>query len=243
MGAGGLMSGTFLAASLKVGMPGKSFGKFSRLVMKRHWVYGRWAAAARLPMRVPRIIIMSALPVWAGLEATGTLHALSNPIMPTVQVIGAISLLLIPTLSRARDTPKYFKIAGGMLGAFILATCLYWVLIGTFNKFVINLLYSGNYIESAGLLWFLGVQPVFTAAVSVLGAGFSAVEKPKYVFWAYMIGTIIGLPITLYLMSQYQLIGAIVGSIIMNLITTLVLCGFFVSLRMSFKRSVQEQVN
>ena len=241
MAMGGLVSGVFLMSVLRVGFPGSSFGRFAKLITKRHWIYGRWALAARVPMRVPRIIILSLLPVWAGLEATGTLQAISNPIMPAVQVIGAISLLLIPTLARVRETPTFFKLTGGMLGAFVLVTCVYWLLLGLFHDFIINLLYSGNYTEASSLLWYLGVQPVFTAAVSVLSAAFSSIEKPKYVFWSYTVGTTIGLPTTILLMSKYQLIGAIVGSIVMNLITTLVLCAFFVYLKISSNRATSLQ--
>ncbi|NND70182.1 MAG: hypothetical protein HKN43_01245 [Rhodothermales bacterium] len=243
MGAGGLVSGVFLLIQMKVGLPGRGFGRFARTVTKRHWVYGRWALAARVPMRVPRIIILSFLPIWAGLEATGTLQALSNPIMPVVQVIGAISLLLIPTLSRERESNRFFRITASMFVLFVGITGISWALLGIFNGEIISLLYSGNYSEDSHLLWYLAVQPVFTAIVSVLSAGFSAVEKPKFVFWAYFIGTLIGLPITIFLMSTHQLVGAIVGSIVMNFITSAVLCIFFVFLKIRFDRvpSIQSE--
>ncbi len=234
MALGGLMSGIFLMIRLRIPLPAPKFGRFSRIVLMRHWVYSRWAIAARLPMRIPRIVVLSALPIWAGLEATGTLQALSNPVMPIVQVIAAVSLLLIPTLSRIRGTNAFFKLVTGSLAVFVLVTAVYWVLLGVFHKLVITTLYAGNYNEASSLLWYLGAQPVFTAAISVLGAGFSAIEQPKYVFWSYLVGAIVGLPLTFYLMAKYQLLGAVIGSIGMNLITTIALAVFFISVREKF---------
>lgn len=237
MAFGGLLSGLFLMTQLGVSFSGKSSSRFSNLILRRHWIYSRWAIAARLPMRIPRIIVLSALPIWAGLEATGTLQALSNPVTPIVQVLSAVSLLLIPTLARKRGTIQFSRLVTRSFAAFIVVTGLYWLALGLLNEFVIKILYGGNYADASALLWYLGAQPVFTAAISVFGAAFSAIEQPKYVFWSYLTGAAIGLPITLGLMAKYQLIGAVFGSLVMSFITTAALICLYVVQRDKFRNT------
>lgn len=235
MAFGGLLSGLFLMARLNVSFSRIKSSRFTNLVLRRHWIYSRWAIAARLPMRIPRIIVLSALPIWAGLEATGTLQALSNPVTPIVQVLSAVSLLLIPTLARMRGTIQFSRLVTRSFFGFIVVTGLYWLALGLCHELVVKILYRGNYADASALLWYLGAQPVFTAAISVFGAAFSAIEQPKYVFWSYLVGAALGLPVTLLLMSKYQLIGAVFGSLVMSFLTTAVLIAIYLVQRDKFR--------
>lgn len=184
------------------------------LAMKDHWHYGRWAAAAGLVGYIPSQVSYLILPLFYGLEDSGSLRALTNLVMPFLQANAALCLLLLPRLVRARGTPAYAKtvrwatlfLAGGPI--------VYWVLLGLFNGTITHLLYDGRFDADSGLLWLIGLQPVFAALFGIYHAVLDSQQRPDYVFYASLASAIASLTIGVVMTKMMGLKGVAWASII-----------------------------
>lgn len=240
MGGAGLLSGLFIAYRLDIPWLGFRTNRFRVDVFKRHWDYGRWAAATRIPMRAPGSLILMVLPIWGGLAAAGTLKALMNLVQPMLQMTAALTILLIPRLSRVRDQPQMFTLTRIMLGVFVGGGTLYWLIVSGFARPIIDLLYDGQYVEFAHLLWILALQTVLTAAIEIFSAALRAHERPDWIFWAYTISASVGLPLSFVLIAVTGLLGAIVGTIS---IYTATLCAMFYYYRKLKRQQISDQTS
>ncbi|MEM6334914.1 MAG: hypothetical protein AAF752_00005, partial [Bacteroidota bacterium] len=132
-------------------------------VLTQHWAYGRWASATGMLEWVPGYLSFLILPVAATIAASGALKALQNFIMPVVQVYAALSVLLIPVLVRARRNDTFWQTTFGMLGLMSAGTFVYWMVLGFFGEPLMLWLYQGEFMEYAGLLWWVGALPFVSA--------------------------------------------------------------------------------
>ncbi len=182
-------------------------------VLAKHWAYGRWSAATGLLMWVPGNMYFLVLPIWAGLDASGELKALNNIIMPPLQVISALSVLLLPTLVRVRQAGTFGTMIRRMVLLFVGGSVIYWLVAGLWGETLLDWIYGGQYLDMAPLLWIFGALPVTASIVAVLGGALRAREQPDRVFWAYVAATLVALTGGLGATYVYGVAGAIAGLI------------------------------
>ena len=240
MGGAGLVAGLVLAWHLGLSWKPLKRNAFSKEVLREHWQYGRWAAAARLPMRVSSSAIMMVLPIWAGLAAAGGFQASLNLIMPVTQINGALGLLLIPTLARVKGRPEFFTTTRRMLLLFGASAGLYWLMMGLLGGPVMAWLYDGRYDDHASLLWILGALPVLAGLIEVMSSALRANERPDRIFWCYAAAATIGLPIALLLVGLRGLSGAAVGTVLVSAVTATAMAVVFQGLRREQPRAAHE---
>ena len=203
------------------------------MVVTDHWRYGKWSAATVFLMWVPGNIYYSLFPMTHGLATSGALRALHNLVLPLLHAISALGLLVLPSLSATayigRQTLLQRKV-WRLLSIFAGGSAVYWAILAMLHQPLVEWLYGGKYIKEAYLLVILGFLPVSASAVSVLGAALRAIERPDYVFKAYLLtcisGLIVGIPMAIF----YGLLGAILGHIVSSLTTALAMGWGFLKL-------------
>lgn len=242
MAVAGLLSGAAIAGRLGIRWMPLRTDRFRLDILKRHWTYGRWAAAARIPMRAPGSIILMVLPIWGGLAASGTLKALMNLVQPLLQTTAALGILLVPRLTQVRNQPRLFTLTRIMLVLFTGAGLAYWLTISSLSGPIVEWLYNGQYVRYAHLLWILGLQAVLTAAIEVINATLRATEKPNWIFWAYTISASVGLPVSLLLIAFAGLEGAVVGNVVLYLATLAAMVFFYRRLKNSLLEASNSSV-
>lgn len=212
MGFSSLVVSLWLAVRLHVKRP-PPFRRdsLSRAALVDHWRYGRWSVAQEATTWAPGNIYFLLLPLWGGLEASASLKALSNFVMPVSMGIVAFYSFLLPSLTQARGEARFGTLVRNSLVLFVFGSVLYWLLLGLFHDPLVAWLYGGQYREDAQLLWLLGSIPLAMSVQMILGATLQAFERPDQVFKGYAFSAILGLTLGVTLTFACGITGAAVG--------------------------------
>jgi O-antigen/teichoic acid export membrane protein len=214
MGISSLMVSLWLMARLRVKRPRLRDNELVRDSLEEHWKWGRWSVATVALGWFPGNVFYLLLPLWGGLEATASFKALMNLLMPMLQANAALSVLLLPILVRAREHSRLGAYTRFALIPFVLVPTLYWTLLGLFHKPLVSLLYGGLYTEHANLLWLVGLVPIATAVKMVTTQSFRALERPDWLFWAYVFSAVVAVTIGAGVTYLWGIVGAGVGLLI-----------------------------
>jgi O-antigen/teichoic acid export membrane protein len=158
------------------------------------------------------------LPIWGGLEVGGSFKALMNLVTPMQQTITSLTVLLLPFLVRAREQSRFGSSVRLSLIPLVLASALYWLVIGVFHDQVVFLAYGGQYAEYADLLWILGLLPVALATNEVFAQALRALERPDALFRAYALYAVIGGILAVGFMYKWGIVGAVVGIVVSRVV-------------------------
>jgi O-antigen/teichoic acid export membrane protein len=211
MALASLIASLWLASRLRVsGSPATASGLAGE-AFRDHWGYGRWAVATMALGWIPGNVYYLLLPLWQGLEAGAALKAVTNLILPIQHMYGALGMLLVPALVRARDRAKFDRLVH--VGAVLLSagSLAYWMLLITFHRSVMAWLYGGQYAGYVEVLWLLGIVLLAGALGSVLGGALRALERPDQVCRASWFSTVVVLTFGVGSMVLWGVRGAGLG--------------------------------
>jgi len=211
MGFASLLSGLLITVGLRVSLSLPAKDGLASEAFKSHWSYGRWLASMGILVWISMQVYYLVLPAWWGLEATATLRALMNLVLPAMHGYTALSIILTPALVRARGSDELGRLARLALSVFVFTAFVYWAALGLLHGPLTTWLYKGQYSEYSGLLWLLGLLAVFAALETALSAVLRAFERPDYLFWAYVPSTIISVTAGVGLTAVWGITGAAVG--------------------------------
>jgi O-antigen/teichoic acid export membrane protein len=214
MGVSSLIVSLWLAIRLQVNMPPLRQNDQVRDALKKHWEYGRWSMATAMLQWTPANIYYLLLPIWVGFEASASLKALMNLLMPVLQTNAALSAILLPILVQAKGHSGFHSRMRFAVATFILGSALYWILLGVFNRPLVSLLYEGKYLAYADMLWLLGLLPVASGVIAATSAALRAMERPDQLFRAYVPPTIIALTLGILLVFVWGTVGAAVALVL-----------------------------
>jgi O-antigen/teichoic acid export membrane protein len=146
---------------------------------------------------------------------------------PLQHTVLALATLLIPVLVRQRDRNGVRRIKHTvvqLLAIFVPIGLLYLLLLAIFRAPILNFLYAGRYgSASVWAVIAIGILPITTGIAALLGAALRALERPRLIFWSYLVSVVvacsIGIPITL----RQGVAGAVVSLVIGELATVVVL--------------------
>ncbi|MGB9177716.1 MAG: hypothetical protein WCB68_00605 [Pyrinomonadaceae bacterium] len=225
MGTASAVAGIWLLSRLRGDSPrGEGQPVASREALRGHWAYGRWALATSILMWVPLNFFFVVLSVRVSAEASATLRALTNLVLPLLQANAALGVLLLPSLvQRSIDRASFAKLLRSALTLFAIAASLYALAVGVSGQMIIHVVYGGKYDSSAGLLWLLLLIPLFDGACVVLAAALRSMERPDRVFWANLIAACFVLTIGVAATSALGLAGAAYGMICADILAVMVL--------------------
>jgi O-antigen/teichoic acid export membrane protein len=216
MGGAGLVSGLALVVVLQPTFPRLRWSDgFLQLASRAHWGYGRWTAATGLMGWTPGWIWYIVLPAWVGLEAGGTLRALTNFTLPMSHVLSALGTILVPTFvaSKKKSARRYALLFWGCLILLGGAALVYWGLISYFGEMLVAWVYDGKYASQSYLLIILCFVPVIKALTTVADSSLHSSERPDLVFYGSLAAFVLTLTLGLALTYVYGLSGAVWGEL------------------------------
>lgn len=210
MAGASLVSGLWLVRNLKVDEK-TEVGELARETISNHWRYGRWAVGTAALMWFPGNSFLLLLPSWWGLEASAVYRAMLNLLLPVMNFTTALGGLLLPSLVRLREGPRFESKVFRLTLLFVVAPLTYWVFLGGLGERIIQMLYGGNYGNYSHLLWLAGLIPLMAAVSSVYGAALRALELPNRVFMTYACSTGLAVTVGLALVRARGVEGALIG--------------------------------
>lgn len=234
MGFSSLVVSLWLAVRLHIKRPPPfRRDKLPHAALVDHLRFGRWSVATQALAWAPANIYFLLLPLGGGLEASASMKALTNLMLPAQMTIGALSALLLASLTQARGEARFGTLVRYSIGLFVFGSGLYCLLVGLFHDSLVAWLYEGKYGEVAQLLWILGLIPVIYSVSQVLYAALQAFERPDQVFRAHAISTIPGLMLGVALMFAWGVVGAAVGMLAYQIANAGAMTYLFTTLRRS----------
>lgn len=156
-------------------------------VLADHWQYGRWACATSILSWVPLNFFFVMLSVAVSLQASANLKALSNLVLPLLQINAALGTLLLPAMvTRVADSENFGKLLRLSLVLFASVAILYALIVGAVGSAIVPLLYGNRYSSNSELLWLLLLIPILDGVMMVLSSALRSLLQPKKVFWAQL---------------------------------------------------------
>jgi O-antigen/teichoic acid export membrane protein len=186
MGGAGAITGLWLLRYLHKAIDEEGTIVF-RSVIEDHWRYGRWAVGTSLLMWVPLNFFFVVLSIQVNFEASATLKALSNLILPLLQTNAALGALLLPTMvARGSEGEQFKKLLRSSLLLFAAGAVLYSLGIGILSRPLVHLLYGNKYDAHANLIWLLLLIPLLDGSMVVLASALRSLARPDQVFRGYL---------------------------------------------------------
>lgn len=180
-----------------------------RQVVEMHWRYGRWACATAVLMWVPLNLFFAVLSIAVNLEASATLKALSNLVLPVLQANAALGTLLLPLMvSRVSSREQFSKLLRISVTFFAALAVIYSLFIGIFGRRLVGFLYGGQYEFESVVLALLLIIPLLDGLMMVLANALRAYEMPDRIFWSNLAIAIVVLTVGVYAATTYGLWGA-----------------------------------
>jgi O-antigen/teichoic acid export membrane protein len=210
-----IVAGAFVAREL----PGSAVGNVSFTdgeprYWSEHWKYSRWVLVTALVFQLTNQMYYWLSAGILSVKETGDLRAMYNLVGPVDQVLIAMTLLILPMMSRraaARGIAGVLPVWKAYCAGSLVVTGGFAACVNLFGKPVMHVLYAGKFDDVAPLLGMLALLPVVMAIGNTMNAAIKAMEKPKLVFYAYVCSgsttVLLGTP----LITHFGLRGVVYG--------------------------------
>jgi len=139
--------------------------------------------------------------------------------MPILQVFSALGSVMLPVLvgSRARGTLRLTSLIA--LAAYLVLALGYGIALALLAVPLTSAVYAGRYTNLPTIVVVLAFLPLASGATSVLGGALRAIERPRAVFWAYLVSTMVSLTVGVALIAMFGTSGAAAGIVSTSLTT------------------------
>jgi O-antigen/teichoic acid export membrane protein/SAM-dependent methyltransferase len=224
MGFAAAVAGVGLMQRIRAAIPDGEEPPVRRAVLTAHWTYGRWALLTGVLVWVPLNLYFVVLSTSISLEASATLKAITNLVLPLLQANAALSALLLPLLAtRKGDRAEFRRIMRHALALFAAVAVLYALIIGALGGPLVHLLYGGKYHTTAGVLWLLALIPVLDGVTTVFASALRSLEQPKQVFRAELFAAACVLSVGVAATGAWGVAGAIGAMVLAGLLASMLL--------------------
>lgn len=216
-----LMAVGSVAAALVLAVRLKLFGAQAQVgpdlpdrVYVAHREYGRWAAPTGALEWFHGALPLLVLPLFVGLEGSGTLRALYNLAQPALQGFSALSVMALPLFVRARTEGTLRSVATRWGGGILGLGGTYALLTLVAGRWVVDWLYQGKYAVTTFELICLALLPVAAAMSGILMTWLRSGERTKDVFgaraWAVGVASTVGVGLT----AAFSVAGALLADVL-----------------------------
>ena len=191
----------------------------TRPLLKEHWNFLRWSGGAGVLSFAQGMGFYLLLPAFAGLEASATLRAMSNFIMPIMQSDSALSVLIAPELARALGRPNDLaRIVRWSMRFFTVEGVICWLVLAVFRHDLVRFTYGSLYVDHADLLLVLGAGPLLASRGNLLGALLRVHTRIRQLFWSNAVAACISLTLGFATMAKFGALGVIVSGFFSELV-------------------------
>ncbi len=232
MGASSVVSSTFL--TLVFLRPNfRSQDKLSgKAVLRDHWNYGKWSSGSKMLTWIPINLYYVILPVLVSLGASAALRAMNNVLMPLNMGITAALGILLPMFSRSyieAGGPGLHRRVKVVLVWFIVISGLYCLVFSFLGQRIISIIYNGQFDDfvTFPILLTMGLAPMIVSVNTVLDASLRVMNKMKQSFLSTLVPAFLIITVGVWLLSQYGLLGANLGSLFIGMAETVILVKFY----------------
>jgi O-antigen/teichoic acid export membrane protein len=223
---GWMVASLFVFRELPLSKKVKTFIEIEPQYWTEHWNYSRWVLATALVFQLTTQGYYWVTAGFISVRDVGRLRAIYNLVTPVDQIFVAMSLLILPMMSHRNASQRvdgvvslWRKYCGGVL----VVTLIFAGLVNLIGKWAMHVLYAGKFDEIADLLEILVFLPVIMGIGNTINDALKALEKPRFVFFAYLCsGTttfIVGIPLVIH----YGLRGAVYGLLLSGVAYTMAL--------------------
>ncbi len=196
----------------------ETFHVSPRKVLSENWIYGRWLVGSAVLYAISTYSQMFFVGGAIGLSAAGILRAMQIPSLVMTQVITAVGLLVLPSLSfdfgrghttRLRHKAFLVSLAVG------LTASVFAILLALGRRSVEHVLFGGRYAQDSWLIPVLALIPV----VNGLSVGFSMALRASQKSYFDLVCNAVAAPIAVVstlLFTRWWGIGGAAGSIVLS---------------------------
>ncbi len=219
LAGGSVATGPIMLRWLRRSMVQASKGFSVGEIVRRHWVYGRWAVANSAVIWLTLAIYYPLLGTFFSLAEAGKFKALMNLGSPIGQTFVAISLLSLPHASRAHLDDKA-TVANHLVWRLTLlygaGSCLYWVVLLLLRGPIVHHLYAGRYMQVMTLLPWVAAGSILRISSSAQTLALKAMHSPATAFIAYSsacaVAIVAGVPATRWFGLRGALVAWVLSS-------------------------------
>jgi O-antigen/teichoic acid export membrane protein len=243
LAAGWITAILVFGGKLQLGKSGQHFLELEPTYWREHWKYSRWVLATALVFQLTTQGYYWLLAGFLSAKEVGELRAMYLLIGPVDQAFIALSYLVVPALAAhyaAKRIGSFLSLWKRFTLAIVGITALFALAVRVAGKPTMHILYAGRYDGLAPFLFILGLLPLVMWIGTAMGQALNAIERPKFVFWAYLssgCATFLG---GIPLVMHFGLWGAVYGMLLSGVTYTVALAaGFLVQFYAgAFRRGV-----
>jgi O-antigen/teichoic acid export membrane protein len=186
----------------------------TRALVREHWNFLRWSGGAGALSFTQGMAFYLVLPLFGGLEASATLRAMVNLVMPVLQSDAALAGLIAPELARARTRPNDLsRMFRWSTRLFALEGVICWVLLAVFRHDLVRFTYGDRYAAYADLLLLLGALPLVAGRGNMLGALLRVYKNVRLLFWTTAVAAALAMLVGLSTMATLGAYGAVIATL------------------------------
>jgi O-antigen/teichoic acid export membrane protein len=214
---GWIAGGTVFGRRLALGKHGQPFLKLEPRYWQEHWKYARWVLATAFVFQLTTQGYYWLVAGFLSVKEVAELKAMYLIVTPVDQIFIALSYLVLPVLAshyaarRMEDLLSLWKRYG--LAA-VGVTVFFALVVRTVGKPTMHLLYAGKFDDLAPLLFVLAFLPLIMGVGSTMNDALKAIERPKFVFLAYVCSGIVTFLAGIPLVIHFGLPGAVYGMLL-----------------------------
>ncbi|MDW8262480.1 MAG: oligosaccharide flippase family protein [Phycisphaerales bacterium] len=220
-----LASGVLLVG-LRLVWPPRVRAPILRRAARAHWEYGRWAVGSAFLGLLPTQLCYLVLPEFHGIESSAGLRAISNLVLPLIQMNIAFAAVLLPAMSRHRGTPQALRVTLAGLAALVILPLVGWGALVALGKPLLQLCYGPLYSNLAGVVWIVAATPVVLGLSMLINMMLQTRGRQDAVFYATLASAIVAATAGVALVWLDEVRGAAVG-VNLSLFVAVVVGGAF----------------
>jgi len=185
-----------------------------KLAFRENWNYGRWILGSAVLYAVVGQTQTYMTAAFLGLGAAGIFRAVQIPSMVMTQVVNAVGLLVLPSMSSEWGVGRVDKLKKKALLSTSLVTAIslaYAFTLAIFAKPVERLLFGGKFSDHAWLIPVLALVPVCTGFAMGFSMALRASQKPHFDLLANAVSASVALISALVSIRAWGLAGAAIS--------------------------------
>jgi O-antigen/teichoic acid export membrane protein len=242
LGLGWIAAGAVLGRRLYFGNPAQPFLASEPNYWAEHWKYSKWVLATAFVFQFTHQGYYWLVGGFLSASEVANLRAMYLLVGPVEQVFIALSYLIVPALSAhfaAKRMGDFFALWKRYTLVTLAISGLYVVVVRIVGRSLVHSLYAGKYDGLAPYLYLLTAVPLVMWVGGTMGHALNAVEKPHFVFWAYVSSGAATLFFGVPLVVHLGLWGAVYGMLLSSVAHTLAL---MISFLLRFRNEWRELV-
>src|SRR6266581_2403226 len=186
---GWIAGGASFGRRLALGKPKQRFLELEPRYWHEHWTYAKWDLATALVFQFMNQGYYWIVAGFLSVKEVAELKATYLLIAPVEQVVISLSFLALPVLAanyaaKRMDAflSQWKRYALAVLGV----TALFALVVRVFGRLGIHAVYSGKFDDQSTLFFTLALVPLLMALGNTMNDALKAIEKPEFVFYAYL---------------------------------------------------------